>query len=996
MSELSGKHFDAFFNELHGFDPFPWQSRLARQVASARGSDPAWPEALALPTAAGKTACIDIAVFALACQAEREPGERTAPSRIFFVVDRRVIVDATYERAMQIGERLQRAEGGMVGEVAERLLSLARGNGDHGIIDDHAIPLDVFRMRGGAYRDDRWVRSPLQPAVIVSTVDQFGSRLLFRGYGLSRGMRPIHAGLAGNDSLVVLDEAHCANPFRQTMSRVGWYRRWADESGGLPSLPHHTVLLSATPPDGVSKTLTVDEADREHPVLGPRIGCAKPARLVLVRTPANVGSQERWTRQLAEEAVALANDQRREIGVMVNRVATAKAVCQALTGMGQDAVLLTGRMRSIDHDRVIRRLDGLRTGEERNGEGLRFVVATQTLEVGADLDFDGLVSECASLDALRQRFGRLNRGGRPIEALGVIMAQSAQLSRRGRVDPVYGETLADTWEWLMEQAADGTVDLGYEALERLLPEDPDHRRELLSRLSAPAPDAPVLLPAHIDAWVQTWPEPTPDPDVSVFLHGPDQRVPDVQVCWRSDLPGDLSRYVDLDRAVQALSLCPPVSAECIAVPIPNLRRWLGGDDAGHNLSDLGAAVDENFDGRATGSAPARVAIRWRGPDDSTALTDGDALRPGDTVVIPAELDGWDVFGHIPDPDGGGEPVIDVGDEAHLRSRGTPLLRIHERTLGAWPDCPAKDDLLALARSRQILDDDDTAVEKLREIAADERAPEWLKTAATGWCDDRHRKMLEHPDGGVVLKGIRRVAGGSGELGTPTDEDDAYSATVEVPLEHHLDGVAQWAVRFARGAGLSNDMQRDLALAARFHDVGKADHRMQAMFHGGSFWAAAASETLLAKSAQLPSGLAEFVRARQACGYPVGFRHELVSARLMESASGLLDAAADRDLALHLVTSHHGRGRPFAPAVVDPDPVDVELDIFGYPMAASSCTGLERLDSGVPERFWRLVRRYGWWGLAWLEALVRVADQRCSEAERRGATEVSIPHEEAAG
>lgn len=996
MSELSGEQFDAFFNELHGFDPFPWQSRLAQRVAAARGSEAAWPEALALPTAAGKTACIDIAVFALACQAAWEPGERTAPRRVFFVVDRRVIVDATYERAMRIGERLQRAEGGVVGEVAGRLLSLARGNGDDDIIDGDAIPLDVFRMRGGVYRDDRWVRSPLQPAIIVSTVDQFGSRLLFRGYGLSRGMWPIHAGLAGNDSLAVLDEAHCANPFRQTMSHVGRYRRWAGESGDLPSLPHHTVLLSATPTDGVSETLTVDEGDRDHPVLGPRIGCAKPARLVLVRTLANVGGQERWARRLAEEAVALAKDQRRNIGVMVNRVATAKSVCQALAGMGHEALLLTGRMRSIDQDRVVGQLGGLRTREEREGDGLRFVVATQTLEVGADLDFDGLVTECASLDALRQRFGRLNRGGRPIEALGAIMAQSAQLSRRGRVDPVYGETLADTWEWLMERAADGVVDLGHEALARLLPEDPGDRQELLSRLSAPAPDAPVLLPSHIDAWVQTSPEPTPDPDVSVFLHGPAQRVPDVQVCWRWDLSGDLSRYADLDRAVQALSLCPPVSAECIAVPIPNLRRWLGGDDAGHNLSDLGAAADGDFEGRATGPAPARVAIHWRGPEDSSALTDGDALRPGDTVVIPAVLGGWDVFGHIPEPDGGGEPIIDVGDEAHLRSRGNPLLRIHEKTLAAWPDCPARDDLLALARSQQILDDDDAVVEKLREIAADEGAPEWLKRAATGWCDDRRRKMLEHPDGGVVLKGVSQVAEGSWEAGTPTDEDDTYSATVEVSLEHHLEGVAQWAVRFARGAGLSDDIQRNLELAARFHDVGKADHRMQAMFHGGSFWAAAASETLLAKSAQLPSGLGEFRRARQACGYPVGFRHELVSARLMESASGLLDTAADRDLALHLVTSHHGRGRPFAPVVEDPAPVVVELDIFGYPMSAGSQTGLERLDSGVPERFWRLVRRYGWWGLAWLEALVRVADHRRSEAELRGAIVSPIPHEEAAG
>src|SRR5260370_6999221 len=93
--------FRIFFHELWGYDPFPWQEMLAERTAAGR-----WPQALDLPTAAGKTACIDVAIHTLVSQAERPLAERMAPRRIWFVVDRRIVGDEAHDRARAIPDKL--------------------------------------------------------------------------------------------------------------------------------------------------------------------------------------------------------------------------------------------------------------------------------------------------------------------------------------------------------------------------------------------------------------------------------------------------------------------------------------------------------------------------------------------------------------------------------------------------------------------------------------------------------------------------------------------------------------------------------------------------------------------------------------------------------------------------------------------------------------------------------------------------------------------------
>ena len=99
VTPLRPTEFAEFFRAVYdGREPFPWQLRVAARACGGAERPGEWPRCIALPTAAGKTACIDIAVFALACQAALPPERRPAPRRIFFVVDRRVVVDEMLAR----------------------------------------------------------------------------------------------------------------------------------------------------------------------------------------------------------------------------------------------------------------------------------------------------------------------------------------------------------------------------------------------------------------------------------------------------------------------------------------------------------------------------------------------------------------------------------------------------------------------------------------------------------------------------------------------------------------------------------------------------------------------------------------------------------------------------------------------------------------------------------------------------------------------------------
>jgi len=299
MSEID---FASFYSAVHSSEgkprtPFPWQAQLAEHVLSE-----GWPETIAVPTGCGKTSVVDVAVYALAAQAGRSALERTAPLRIFFVVDRRLVVDDVFIHARNLASAIDRKD-----ELAWVRSQLMRFGGRQ--------PLDTAVLRGGMYRSDVWADVPNQPLVCVSTVDQVGSRLLFRGYGLTEARRPIDAGLVGCDSLFIVDEAHLSKPFLDTLE---WVRRY--QAGQTVAQGLQCVKMSATP--GEDDTFALTDQDWAPDQLGPRLKAEKRAEL---KECANVAEAA------AEEAAGLDG----VVGVVLNTVASARTAFERLKSRGE-------------------------------------------------------------------------------------------------------------------------------------------------------------------------------------------------------------------------------------------------------------------------------------------------------------------------------------------------------------------------------------------------------------------------------------------------------------------------------------------------------------------------------------------------------------------------------------------------------------------------------------------------------------------------------------
>ena len=905
--------FGEFYRAIHRRGPFPWQARLADQVARSGQ----WPAEIGVPTGVGKTACLDIAIWWLASQADRAPGLRTAPTRIWWVVNRRILVDSTAEHARSIARALRDpAATGLdaaglhvIGRVAKRLRSLW--------IDQEAPPLDVISLRGGIAA--RSPTDPARPTVILCTLPMYASRLLFRGYG--SGRPSIDAAMAGTDSLVLLDEAHLAGHLRALVPALAECSPPARHLP-VPARSRPTVVaLTATGNTARSDRFELDEDDDAHREVRERLDAAKPLSVHTV-----TGN---LAQRLGEAAVTLLREASGGATCLVftNSPRTAREAYRRLSRMlpKSEVLLLTGLVREREAKRIRARILDPETGmtAARPADALRrrhlVVVATQTLEVGADVDTEYLVTENCGVRALTQRLGRLNRFGRFPHARATYVHAPPAETREQRPDaadvwPVYGREPAAVLERLLNARRGGdagTVDVSPRSIASVLgPPDDDPGR------------VPEVLPGLLWEWTKTTTPPAGEAPVEPYFSGIAAPRLSVALIWRAH------------------------------VPPPGGRLWPRGTDL--------EAIDVPL-------AEARVVladseIRRLAPDGVTIeAAAAVGLRPGDRIVVASDAGHMDPFGWNP---GASECVPD----ASIANLGLPLDALAIRRLCGAELAGPVDTALGIADDGRS-DGEAARAEAVADILAmlrDTPAPAgWNTTEWEGFVGRLQPRVLE-PRNEVP----RLPVEAPGQEALNDEFDELSLGPVAVDLDGHGRAVGARARNIAAQVGLSGDLLETVGRAAEWHDIGKADARFQRWLdpRGGGGPPLAKSDT--------PQHRWE--TSRLASGWPRGGRHEDLSARLVRAWLAQTPDWGDalqRDLLVHLVISHHGKGRPLVPPARDGTSDSVSAVVEGVSVRADA--DLAIIDWEQPGRFRRLQTALGPWGLALLEAVVRRADHAVS-------------------
>ncbi|MBL8205164.1 MAG: type I-U CRISPR-associated helicase/endonuclease Cas3 [Blastocatellia bacterium] len=922
-------NFDSTFEALMGYKPLRWQTRLYNRL---RMGD--IPPGCDLPTGLGKSSVIPIWLIAFASQII-EGKISCLPRRLIYIVNRRTVVD----QATQIAERLRHrilgqvtVNDAFVESVNQLKLALQKATA---VNTD--LPIAISTLRGELADNQEWKTDPARPSIIVGTIDMIGSKLLFSGYGDSYRVSPQHAGLVGQDTLIVHDEAHLTPAFGKLLHRIAEEQQWFAEPRRL-----YVMELSATPSAAESHSpIRLEQEDELDELVPQKLDAEK--RLFFPGPEATPLPEQAIKRALKYQSLAV------KVLIYVRSPEKAKEIAsgleKALGGTAkQNVALLTGTVRGHERDQLVRDnlvYQALLQSQVRVEQTV-YLVSTSAGEVGIDLDADHIICDLTTLDSMIQRFGRVNRlGGKGRKARIEVITEKKEETRKEETKPEKQKepspmefAVANTEPMLKKLSKFEDEEGGYNASPRavqdLLRKLTDEERD---KSFAPKPAIVPVTDILFDAWALTtiYQELPGRPAVAPYLHGLTFDPPETYIAWRSEVKFLAEAKISPQRLREWFQLCRIEARERLH------------DQTSRIAKELGKIA------KRWGDTPLPcVLLTERGEAELVSLQellkrDASALQFC-TLVLPVEANGLASRGML---DGGEKEAkdiqLDVTEAAGTRMRiilncagdvywHHPLVKPLSETADANSPL-VEQEYSSLQRAA-------TSIARSYGKVVSEIIP--LTTLPEDDEDEATAHFL------LLLVEPKQAA---------TENPELTSYEQDITLDDHLTQAGFYADKIARALRLEESLHDAVVIAAKWHDVGKNRRRWQHAIYNDDH------NLFFAKSG--PKGM-DWRRLG-------GYRHEFGSLLDAAQASEII-ALHEADLILHLIAAHHGRARPH----FDPDGWDMER----YTTAQNAEAAHE-----VMRRYARLQKRFGRWGLAWLESLVRCADVLASQ---QAAQQAALP------
>lgn len=851
LPSITRDEFGVFFAALNeGHDPFSWQEEVLDHICEHG----VWPERINAPTGSGKSSVVDIHLFANALAAVGAAPR--VPRRLCVTVGRRALVDSQATRADKILGDLKDAladesgEPGILRRVAEALQSFQTRNDDQ-----RSAPFEVGHIRGELSNRNLPVTDISACAIIAATPDMYGSRALFRGYGSTKAARPRETALLTMDTVMVLDEAHMNRQLLHTTQRIAELQK-REVNLGVPTL--QVVETTATPSTGDSEstTLGVDIEALDSPndkELHRRVYSHKELVLRPIDKwdgkPGNAATVKAAVDAikdfLAHREVGKGSEVAHTVGCIVNHVRTAISIKEELAkDLAEDEVqLLVGRMRPYDLKKLH---PDLFTTE--GDKSVKVVVATQTLEVGIDVDFADLVTELAPASSLAQRFGRVNRLGHRDDSKVVVIEPASGDSVKKDAPPYRAVDLSNAYAWLEALNGAENPSVNPAAMVKNPPVQSSPERLLYQR-----PEWPDLL-----EFSRTDENPYDEPDLDLWLHDSlEAETAMGGVIVRDNLPSNTSAAMEILKT----SYFAPRDEETFPA----------------NLKILKEILDYQNE---HGVKPRKFLYRqgeislWQDADQGEESS--QTLAPGDVLIL----------------DMGSIPFTNQGIAVTQRE-----LPSKKDELKAVPFLDDDELCVAELYVYEKCADREERFRKYLGLSPDEVAELLDSQASDGQKVIASELSTEAEGGQEVIAWYADVTDDKKSI-EGSDIAQELAPTDPVLLDDHQNDVAERTRQLAENLGLAPEFSEALELAAKYHDEGKRDLRFQQML------GADPDADALAKSGH--RSVAEAYRARSRSALPRGWRHEQLSA-LMVAASPE-KVGEHRDLVLRIIGCSHGHGR----------------------------------------------------------------------------------------